>query len=103
MMRSKLPDQAISIFAIMSGMAREYDAINLAQGFPDFDSDPELIELVSQKMRAGLNQYAPMPGVKKLRSAIKSKIEKLYGLSVNEDEEVTVTAGATQALFNVFS
>ena len=102
MTRSKLPDQAVSIFAVMSGMAREYGAINLSQGFPDFESDPELIELVARKMRDGLNQYAPMPGVSTLRKAIASKIGNLYGLTLDPENEITITAGATQALFNTF-
>ena len=102
-MRSKLPEQAISIFAIMSAMARENGAINLSQGFPDFDIDTRVIDLVEKKMREGLNQYAPMPGVLELRNAIANKIESLYSTFIDPQTEITITAGATQALFNVFT
>lgn len=101
--RSKLPQQGLSIFATMSQMASEHNAINLSQGFPDFDSDPRLIELVYKNMRDGNNQYAPMPGLPQLRKAIAEKIYNMYETTVDQDKEITVTAGATQALFNVFS
>ena len=96
---SKLPQVPTSIFAIMSKMANDYDALNLSQGFPDFPISEELIALVNKYMKAGLNQYAPMPGVLSLRGAISEKVKFLYGASYNPETEVTVTAGATQALF----
>jgi methionine aminotransferase len=96
---SKLPQVPTSIFAIMSKMANDYGAINLSQGFPDFPVSEELIRLVNKYMKAGLNQYAPMPGVLSLRGAISEKVKFLYGANYNPETEVTVTAGATQALF----
>ena len=102
-LKSKLPDTGTSIFAVMSGLARQEGAVNLSQGFPDFPIDPELIDLVYEYMKRGYNQYAPMPGVPVLRQAIARKIQALYGTSVSPDDEITITAGATQALFNVFT
>ena len=96
---SKLPRVPTSIFAIMSKMANDYGALNLSQGFPDFPVSEELIALVNKYMKAGLNQYSPMPGVLSLRGAISEKVKFLYGASYNAETEVTVTAGATQALF----
>lgn len=96
---SKLPQVPTSIFAIMSKMANDYGALNLSQGFPDFPVSEELIALVNKYMKAGLNQYSPMPGVLSLRGAISEKVKFLYGASYNAETEVTVTAGATQALF----
>jgi methionine aminotransferase len=96
---SKLPQVPTSIFAIMSKMANDYDALNLSQGFPDFPVSEELIALVNKYMKAGLNQYAPMSGVLSLRGAISDKMKFLYGASYNPESEITVTAGATQALF----
>ena len=100
---SKLPGVETSIFAVMSKMAIENHAINLSQGFPDFDVSPELISLISKNMRKGNNQYAPMPGLPILRERISEKIYRLYGASYNPDTEITVTAGATQALFTAIS
>lgn len=97
-MISKLPNAQTSIFAVMTKLANECGAINLAQGFPDFDVAPELIDRIHHYMQQGLNQYAPMPGVPALREAIAQKIDRTYGVAVSPDE-VTVTAGATQALF----
>ncbi len=97
---SKLPGTGTSIFAVMSGLAAREGAVNLSQGFPDFDIDPRLIDLVHHYMKAGYNQYAPMPGVPALRKAIAAKIRLLYGFLPDADDEITVTAGATQALFN---
>lgn len=97
-MISKLPHAQTSIFAVMTKMANECGAINLAQGFPDFDVAPDLIDSIHQYMKKGLNQYAPMPGVPALREAIAKKIDHTYGVAIDSDE-VTVTAGATQALF----
>ncbi len=102
-MRSKLPGAPTSIFAVMSALAREHNAINLSQGFPDFDLAPGLIELMDQNMRAGNNQYAPMPGVPQLREEISKKILRDYGRNYNPDTEINITAGATQALFTAFN
>ncbi len=88
-----------SIFAVMSQMANEYNAINLSQGFPDFDIAPEMIELVHKYMKKGKNQYAPMQGVPELREAISRKINDTYGLIYEPLSEITVTAGATEALY----
>lgn len=101
--RSKLSDVSTSIFTIMSRMAGEYDAINLSQGFPDFNCPSELIELVNYFQKKGYNQYAPMQGVKPLRDQISEKIEKLHGRIYNPETEITVTAGATQALYTAIS
>ncbi|UXX80459.1 methionine aminotransferase [Reichenbachiella carrageenanivorans] len=97
-MISKLPNAQTSIFAVMTKLANECGAINLAQGFPDFDVAPELIDRIHHYMQQGHNQYAPMPGVPGLRAAITKKIDRTYGVSIHPDE-VTITAGATQALF----
>jgi len=97
--KDKLPGYGTSIFAVMSGLARETGAVNLSQGFPDFPIDGRLIDLVAKYMRAGHNQYAPMPGVAPLREAVADKIEAFYGRRYDADREITVTAGATQALF----
>ncbi len=95
----KLTGYPESIFAVMSKFARENNALNLSQGFPDFNCPDALIKLVSKHMKAGHNQYAPMPGIPQLREKIAAKTHKLYGAAYNPDSEVTVTAGATQALF----
>lgn len=100
---SKLPGVETSIFAVMSKMAIENQAINLSQGFPDFEVSPELINLIAKNMRKGNNQYAPMPGLPILRERISEKIYKSYGANYNPDTEITVTAGATQALFTAIS
>ncbi|HRD52405.1 MAG TPA: methionine aminotransferase [Flavobacteriales bacterium] len=96
---SKLPHVGTTIFAVMSQLAQEHDAINLGQGFPDFPIDERLSDLVHAAMRAGHNQYAPMPGLPLLRSVIAAKIEELYGAWYDPEKEVTVTAGGTQAIF----
>ena len=95
---SKLPAVGITIFTVMSQLAQENRAVNLGQGFPDFDCDPQLQALVSDAMRHGHNQYAPMAGVPVLRQAIADKIATLYGRGYDVDSEITVTAGATQAI-----
>lgn len=87
----------------MSKLAQEHNAINLSQGFPGFDCDPELHSLVHKYMSRGCNQYAPMPGVMELREAIAQKTEELYGISYNPETEITVTAGATQALYTAIN
>ncbi len=101
--KSKLPHVGTTIFAIMSALANEHNAINLSQGFPDFECSPELIALVNKYMKKGFNQYAPMPGILSLREAISEKIEKLYGANYNPDTEITVTAGGTQALYTAIA
>ncbi|TWG85418.1 2-keto-4-methylthiobutyrate aminotransferase [Cupriavidus gilardii J11] len=95
---SRLPNVGTTIFTVMSALAAERNAVNLGQGFPDFDCDPRIVDSVARAMREGLNQYPPMAGVPRLRQAIAGKIAKLYGHSYNPDSEITVTAGATQAL-----
>ncbi len=100
---SKLPGVGTSVFAVMTQLAGRHNAINLAQGFPDFDVSPQLISLVEKHMRLGHNQYAPMAGLPALRDAIAEKTRALYGASYNADDEITVTAGATQAIFTAIS
>lgn len=100
---SKLPGVGTSIFAIMTQMASDYKAINLSQGFPDFEVSPELINLIHQYMQKGYNQYAPMPGLPLLRERIAHKVKASYGVEYNPDTEITVTAGGTQALFTAIS
>ncbi len=96
---SKLPDIGVSIFAVQTRLANEHKAINLSQGFPDFDCDPALVEAVARAMREGHNQYAPMPGVIALREGIAAKVERLYGSEFDPLTEVVVTSGATAGLF----
>lgn len=100
---SKLPQAVTTIFTVMSALANELGAINLSQGFPDYDTSPELIELVNQAMKNGHNQYAPMAGVMSLREEISRKTEKLYGAVYNPDTEITITAGGTQAIFTAIT
>ncbi len=101
--KDKLPGTGTSIFAVMSKLAAEEKAVNLSQGFPDFPVDPELIRLVEHYMKKGFNQYAPMPGVPALRQAVSQKIKQTYGRTFDPGQEITVTAGATQALFVIIS
>lgn len=96
---SKLPRSGTSIFAVMSGLAREHNAINLSQGFPDFPVDARLMDRVSHFMQQGMNQYAPMPGVPELRQAIAQKVESLYGVAYDAGDEVTITPGATYGIY----
>ncbi|CUJ34840.1 pyridoxal phosphate-dependent aminotransferase [Achromobacter aegrifaciens] len=98
MIRSKLPDVGTTIFTVMSRLAIEHKAINLGQGFPDFDPDPALCALVSKAMADGHNQYPYMPGVAPLREAIAAKTRELYGHAYDPETEITVTSGATEAL-----
>ncbi|RFZ94291.1 aminotransferase class I/II-fold pyridoxal phosphate-dependent enzyme [Mucilaginibacter conchicola] len=100
---SKLPQTGTTIFTTMSALAAEHGAINLSQGFPDYSCAPELIDLVNKAMLDGHNQYAPMAGLMALREQIAIKTEKLYGAVYNPDTEITVTAGATQAIFTAIS
>ena len=96
---SKLPQTGTTIFTVMSALANQLDAINLSQGFPDYECDPYLIELVNNAMKNGHNQYAPMAGVMGLREQIACKTEKLYSAEYDPDTEITITAGGTQAIF----
>lgn len=100
---SKLPKVGTTIFSVMSQLATEHKAVNLSQGFPDFEVSKKLIELVNHYMKSGMNQYAPMPGVMALREAISKKVEDDYGKSYNPDTEITITAGGTQALYTAIS
>jgi methionine aminotransferase len=96
---SKLPTVGTTIFTVMSRMAAELGAINLSQGFPDFDCDPALVDAVARHMRAGRNQYAPMQGALPLREAIAATYAQLHGREYDPDTEVTVTSGGTEAIF----
>ena len=98
MIQSRLPQVGTTIFSVMSALATQHGAVNLGQGFPDFDCDPSLIAAVSKAMTAGHNQYPPMSGWPALRQAIADKIESLYGHRYDPESEITVTAGATQAI-----
>lgn len=100
---SKLPQVGTTIFSVMTNLANENNAINLSQGFPDFDVDPMLIALVEKYMKKGFNQYAPMQGILPLREKISEKIKNLYGASYHTDDEITVTSGATEALFSAIT
>ena len=95
---SKLPNVGTTIFTVMSALAAEHKAVNLGQGFPDFECAPELVNAVTAAMQAGHNQYPPMPGVPALREAVARKIEALHGRAYNPNTEITITAGATQAI-----
>src|SRR5262245_15569563 len=95
---SRLPQVGTTIFTVMSALATQHGAVNLGQGFPDFDCDPALLDAVNEAMRSGLNQYPPMAGVPVLREAIARKIERLYGATYDPGDEITITAGATQAI-----
>jgi methionine aminotransferase len=102
-LQSKLPDLPTTIFTVMSRMANEYNAINLSQGFPNFDMSQELISLVNKAMVEGYNQYAPMPGHLGLRQVISQKYQSLYNVTYNPESEITITAGATQAIFTALT
>jgi methionine aminotransferase len=100
---SKLPDVGVSIFAVMTRLANEHGAINLSQGFPDFDCDPALVDAVARAMRQGHNQYAPMPGVLPLREAIATKVQRCYGAAVDPQTDIQVVSGATAGLYATLS
>lgn len=95
---SRLPQVGTTIFTVMSALAQQHGAVNLGQGFPDFDCDPRLLDAVERAMRTGLNQYPPMTGVPVLREAVAAKVEALYGRRYDPGTEITITAGATQAI-----
>jgi Aspartate/tyrosine/aromatic aminotransferase len=100
---SKLPDTGTTIFTIMSKLAHETGAINLSQGFPDYEVDQRLKELVSDAIHQGYNQYAPMTGIPELRDAIARKKNLLYDINLDPDQEITITNGATEALYSAIS
>ncbi len=97
-LRTKMPGVGTTIFTVMSQLATEHNAINLGQGFPDFDPDPALLDEVNKAMREGHNQYPPMPGIPLLREGIQKKVEDLYGHRYDPNTEITVMAGASEAL-----
>lgn len=98
---SKMPHMGTTIFSVMSALAAQFQAVNLGQGFPDFACDPRLLDSVTEAMREGHNQYPPMAGVAELRQTVASKIESLYGRRYDPAQEITVTAGATQAILSI--
>lgn len=100
---SKLPENKTSIFSVMSQMANDHNAINLSQGFPNFETDEKLKNLVTKAMKDGYNQYPPDAGVLELREEISKKIETLYGKTYHPEREVTVTSGATEALYTAIT
>src|ERR1700677_998274 len=97
---SKLPRVGTTIFTVMSRRASELGAVNLGQGFPDYDIDPRITELVHEAMCQGHNQYAPMPGLPQLRRAIAAKLTRNYAAQVDPELEITITLGATEAIFS---
>ena len=99
-MHSKLPHTGTTIFTVMSELARQSNALNLSQGFPDFAVPEGLLERVTYHLQHGNNQYAPMPGVPELRHQLQQKLLACYGVTVDPDQEITVTSGATEALFS---
>ena len=101
--KSKLPHTGTTIFTVMSALAKEHQAINLSQGFPDFPIDTQLADLVKKAIKKGFNQYAPMPGLPQLRETIANKIATTYGVNYNPKTEITITAGATQAIFTAIA
>ena len=103
MISSKLPHTGTSIFTVMSSLANEYSAINLSQGFPDFPVSEKLVERIHYYMKAGRNQYAPMPGTPELRNEIARVVDETYKRPTDAAEEVTVYAGGTEALFATFT
>jgi len=103
LLKSKLPNVGTTIFSIMSSLAEQYNAINLSQGFPDYDCSPELVNLVDHYMKKGYNQYAPMPGLLSLRERLSDKQRKLHTSEYNPHTEITITAGGTQAIFTALA
>lgn len=102
-LQSKLPHVGTTIFATMSALATEYNAVNLGQGFPDFPMNEELVSLVTKAMQNNYNQYAPMPGWMPLREAIAEKAHFLYGATINPDSEITITPGGTYAIYSALT
>ena len=103
MLRSKLPNEGTTIFSVMTALAQQHDAINLAQGFPDYAAAPDLIDLVRHAMVSGHNQYAPMAGIPALRRAIAQKYAVAHDVHIDADTEITVTPGATAALYTAIA
>lgn len=101
--QSKLPHVGTTIFTVMSGLATQVGAINLSQGFPNFNPEDRLQKLVFEHMQRGANQYSPMPGLLPLRERIAEKMERLYGQALNPDTDITITAGGTQAIFSAIA
>jgi methionine transaminase len=97
---SKQPNIGTTIFTVMSQLAAETGALNLSQGFPNYNCSPKLIELVNHHMKQGMNQYAPMAGIMPLREAIAQKTFDLYGLSYSPNDEITIVSGCTEALYS---
>ena len=102
-LRSKLPGGGATIFSVMSALANKHNAVNLGQGFPDFDCDQELRTLVSHHLNSNKNQYCPSAGLLSLRETLAEKIFSIYDNEINPEDEITITAGATQALFTAIS
>ncbi|MEY4876053.1 MAG: hypothetical protein RL708_1202 [Bacteroidota bacterium] len=102
-LRSKLPNVGTTIFTVMSALANEHKAINLSQGFPDFEVDEKLISLIHQYYQKGMNQYAPMPGLLQLRETIAEKCNYLYGITIHPETEITITPGGTEAIFSAIT
>ena len=102
-LRSKLPNLATTIFSKMSALAQQHQAINLSQGFPNFDTDARLRNLCSHYIDKGFNQYAPMTGLPQLTQVLSQKIERCYGNNFDAAEEITITAGATQAIYTAIT
>lgn len=100
---SKLPKSETTIFTVMSALSREHDAINLGQGFPDFDCDPRLRDEVAKQLNSSKNQYCPMPGLLALRQTLSEKIRGSYGVEINAESEICITAGATQGIFTAIT
>lgn len=101
--RSKLPNVGVNIFTVMTRFAQQHDAVNLSQGFPDYDCSPELIHLVNEAMKKGMNQYSPMSGVPELREEIAGKYKDLYGAVYDSESEITITAGGSEGIFSAIS
>ncbi len=101
--KSKLPTVGTTIFSVMSALATQQKAINLSQGFPDFDASEELIGLVNDYMKKGMNQYAPMQGILPLRERLAEKTQDLYKISYNPDTEITITSGGTEAIYTAIT
>ncbi len=101
--QSKLPSVGTTIFAVMSGLAAEYNAVNLGQGFPDFPMSDELTSLVAKAMKENFNQYSPMPGWRPLMESIGEKVDFLYGTKINPATEITITPGGTYAIYSAFT
>lgn len=101
--KSRLPNVGTTIFAVMSRLATEHNAINLGQGFPDYPMSADLVRLVSEAMQNNYNQYAPMPGWMPLRESIAEKVNRLYGVNVNPDTDITITPGGTYAIYSAFT